>query len=123
MSFVPGDGLGEYRIVAQLLRDQALLAETTETVLVLSPPSWSDIPDGITLLGASPVGEGAAPLFVRTPLEENRKELVVAPIPGSLNRDDWDALLAAADAGGVGRDWAPPPRRRAGLCRPLASGG
>ena len=102
MSFVPGDELGEYRIVAQLLRDQALLAETTETVLVLPPPSWSDIPDGITLLGASPVGEGAAPLFVHTPLEENRKELVVAPIPGSLNRDDWDALLAAADAGGIG---------------------
>ncbi len=102
LSFVPGDELGEYRIVAHLLSDQALLAETTETVLVLPPPSWSDIPDGITLLGASPVGEGAAPLFVRTPLEENRKELVVAPIPGSLNRDDWDALLAAADAGGIG---------------------
>jgi hypothetical protein len=102
LSFVPEDGLGEYRIVAQLLRDQVLLAETTETVLVLPPPSWSDIPGGITLLGASPVGEGAAPLFVHTPLEENRKELVVAPIPGSLNRDDWDALLAVADAGGVG---------------------
>ena len=59
--------------MAQLLRDQALLAETTETVLVLPPPSWSDIPDGITLLGASPVGEGAAPLFVRTPLEETER--------------------------------------------------
>ena len=26
----------------------------------------------------------------------------MAPRPGSLSRDDWEALLAAADAGGVG---------------------
>jgi hypothetical protein len=102
LSFVPGDGIGEYRVVAQLLRDETLLAETAENVLILPPDDWSDIPGGIALLGASPAGEGMAPLLVPTPPEEDRKALVVAPIPGSLSRHDWDALLAAVAEGGLG---------------------
>jgi beta-galactosidase len=102
LSFAAAEESGEYRIEAQWLADQALLAETTETVLVLRPPDWSDIPDPIALLGAPPSGEGTAPPLVRTSLEGDQKELVVAPRPGSLSRDDWEALLAAAEAGGVG---------------------
>ena len=102
VSFAAEEGPGEYRIVAQLLREQTLLADTTEMVLALPPPDWSDIPDGIKRVGASLTGEGTAPPLVRTPLGEDQKELVVAPRPGSLRRDDWEALLAVADAGGVG---------------------
>ena len=101
LSFVADNGPGEYRIVAQLLREQELLADTTETVLVLPPPDWSDIPDGITLVGASPTGDDTAAPLVRTPLEEDQKELVVASSPRSLSRGDWDELLAVARAGGV----------------------
>jgi hypothetical protein len=101
LSFAAAEEFGEYRIEAQWLAGQTLLAETTETVLILPPPSWSDIPDGITLVGASSAGEESAPPLVRTPLGEDHSELLVAPRPGSLSRDDWEALLAAADAGGV----------------------
>jgi beta-galactosidase len=102
VSFAAAEECGEYRIEARWLAGQALLAETTETVLVLPPPTWSDFPDAIRLLGASSAGEGAIPPLVRTLLGEDQAELVVAPRPGSLSRDDWEALLTAADAGGVG---------------------
>jgi beta-galactosidase len=102
VSFAAVEGSGDYRIEAQWLRGQTLLAATTETVLALPAPNWSDIPGGIRLLGASTADEDPAPPLVSTPLGEDQKELVVAPSPGSLSRGDWEALLAAADAGGVG---------------------
>jgi hypothetical protein len=102
LSFEAEDGPGEYRIVAQLHRDDALLAESTESVLALPPPDWSDLPDGISLLATPPDSEDTRPPFLRVSLGDGQEELVVTPRPGSLRRDDWAALLAAADTGGVG---------------------
>ena len=102
LSFAAAEESGEYRIEARWLAGQTLLAETTETVLVLPAPTWSDVPDALRSVGASSAGEDSVPSLVRTPLEEDQTELVVAPRPGSLSRDDWGTLLAAADAGGVG---------------------
>jgi beta-galactosidase len=102
VSFTAGEESGDYRIEAQWLADQTLLAETTESVLALPAPSWSDIPDALRRVGTSSAGADLAPPFVREPLGEEQSELVVAPQPGSLSRDDWAALLAAAEAGGVG---------------------
>ena len=59
--------------MAQLLREQALLADTTETVLALPPPDWSDIPDGINAVGASPTGEGTAPRWSARRWRKTRK--------------------------------------------------
>jgi hypothetical protein len=102
VSFAASGESGEYRIEAQWLRDQSLLAEVIETVLALPSPDWSDIPAGLTLVSALGAGEGTASPLVRTPLGEDQKELIVAPRPGSLDRDDWETLLVAAKAGGVG---------------------
>jgi hypothetical protein len=102
VSFTAAEESGEYRIEAQWLADQTLLAETAETVLVLPSPEWSDVPAGLMLVSALGAGEATASPLVRTPLGEDQKELIVAPRPGSLSRDDWEALLAAAEAGGVG---------------------
>jgi hypothetical protein len=102
LSFTAEDGPGEYRVVAQLHRDNALLAESTEIVLALPSPDWSVLPDSTTLLATPPGGDDSGLPFLRTPLGEGQKELVVTPRPGSLRRDDWTAFLAAVDAGGVG---------------------
>ena len=102
LSFAAAEESGEYRIEARWLAGQTLLAETTETVVVLPAPTWSDVPDALRSVGASSADEDSVPSIVRTPLEEDQTELVVAPRPGSLSRDDWDVLLAAAGAGGVG---------------------
>jgi beta-galactosidase len=102
VSFATSEESGEYRIEAQWIRDQSLLAEAIETVLALPAPNWSDIPAGLTLVSASGGGEGTVSPLVRTPLGDDQKELIVAPRPGSLDRDDWEALLGAAEAGGVG---------------------
>jgi hypothetical protein len=102
LSFAAAEESGEHRIEAQWLAGQTLLAEKAETVLVLPSPTWSDIPDALRSVGASSAGADPVPPLVRAPLGEDQKELVVALRPGSLSRDDWEALLAAADAGGVG---------------------
>jgi beta-galactosidase len=102
ISFTAAEESGKYQIEAQWLLGQALLAETTETVLILPAPTWSDIPEAIRRVSASSAGVDPVPSPVRAPLGENQTELVVAPRPGSISRDDWTALLAAADAGGVG---------------------
>ena len=102
IAFTADDGPGEYRVVAHLLRDQEQLADVTETILVLPPPDWIDLPDSMVVLGSPSLAASAATPLVRTALEGDQGELVVAPSPGSLSRDEWDALLAAADAGGIG---------------------
>jgi len=105
ISFATGDGPGEYQIVARLLRNREPLAETTESVLVLSPPDWTEFPDTIAFVGASPPGAETGTPWVHgqtVPMEGIQTRLVVAPQPGSLGRDEWDALLAAVAAGGVG---------------------
>jgi hypothetical protein len=102
MAFTAGDGPGEYRIVAQLLRDHVPLADTTETVLAFPSPFWSDVPASMTHLSAPSLAAGTVAPLVRAALATDQGELIVAPRPGSLSREDWDALLAAADAGGVG---------------------
>ena len=102
IGFAADDGPGEYRIVAHLLRSHAQLADTTEAVLILPPPDWNQLPDDITLVGSPSLAMGTTPPLRRAAPEGEQGELIVAPRPGSLSRDDWDALLAAADAGGVG---------------------
>jgi hypothetical protein len=100
--FVADDGSGEYRIVARLLRNQEQLADTTESVLALPQPDWSELPGDITPVIAPFLDRGTTTPCLRAPLEGDQGELTVVPNPGSLNRDDWDALLAAVGAGGVG---------------------
>jgi beta-galactosidase len=88
IAFAADAGPGEYRVVARLLRGEEVLAETTESVLALSAPDWSAIPDTIAVGG------------VTTLAAQNGQ--IVAPNPGSLSREEWDTLLAAVEAGAVG---------------------
>ncbi|MGH2614579.1 MAG: glycoside hydrolase family 2 protein [Thermomicrobiales bacterium] len=78
ISFAAENGPGDYRVVAQLVRDGESLADTAESVLALP----------MVKIPTMPVGD--------------QDGLVVAHSPGSLSQHEWDALLAAADAGGVG---------------------
>ena len=102
IAFAAGDGAGEYQTVAQLHRDDERLAETTESVLVLPQPNWRDFPDSITPMVSESLAAGTAAPLVRMALDDDQKELIVAPRPGALSRDEWDAFLAAAETGGVG---------------------
>jgi hypothetical protein len=96
---VASEGPGAYRILAQLRRDEAILAETEETVLTLSAP---EIPGGFAHRGGSDAVEDAVARLVHSSLEGAHGERIVAPRPGSLNREDWQALLDVAEVGGVG---------------------
>lgn len=99
VSFVASEGPGAYRIVAQLLRDEAALAETEETVLALSAP---EIPGDFAHGGGSDSVDDAVARLVHSSLEGGHGERVVAPRPGLLSMEEWQVLLDVAEAGGVG---------------------
>lgn len=87
---------GERSVTACVTRGEVTVAESSETILALSPVDWSDLPDGIAWLGQPPDWR---PKHAEAASETENRRLKLAARPATLTRGDWQTLIAAVQAG------------------------
>jgi hypothetical protein len=92
-----GQTQGEYRVSAQLVRDGATLAESSELILTLSALDVSVLSADVVDWGAQ--GKDGADGRPKPGERADRSRVVLAVNPASLTEKEWDQLLDQVEAG------------------------
>jgi hypothetical protein len=100
---------GEYRVLARLMWENDLIAQTTEHLLSLPPVAPQEISRQVEWIGTSPAGLDSGVM------NERLGQVLFAAQPATLTANDWQTLLRTVEGGGAAVVGALQPRDEVAL--------